>query len=220
MTNEKGTIIKSALKYLVKRQIEEGSVGFAVDNDHDHDCCWDDVLAWIEAQPCDDCISRQASVKGLTELINNLKGVQGDMGGAVNSARELIKTLPPVTPTSEDIKEAYFKGYDYGVKDWFRSKTQPCEDCISRQAVIDYAKDTCLDLDKDEDTEIFCDEIKAMTPVTPERPKGKWMECGGDEPWLKGYCCSLCNFTATNKYNYCPDCGAEMSGGGEDANNN
>lgn len=46
----KETIIKSALKYLVKMQIEEGSVGFAVDNDHDHDCRWDDVLAWLEAQ--------------------------------------------------------------------------------------------------------------------------------------------------------------------------
>lgn len=190
MTRE--TMIKSALKYLVKMQIEGGSVGFAVDNDPDHDCCWDDVLAWIETQPtdiawvvgndgaqvafknmpvdkaqqicaiigdeaqCKDCISRQAvidqtwdwesfknitrrdglsilkemrtkieampsvtpsynsiktelkpcedyisreeGIKGLTELINNLKGVQGDMGGAVNSARELIKTLPPVIP--------------------------------------------------------------------------------------------------------------------------
>lgn len=41
MTKE--TIIKSVLK-----DIEEGSVGIAVDNDPDHDCCWDDVLAWIE----------------------------------------------------------------------------------------------------------------------------------------------------------------------------
>lgn len=95
-TYAKGTIIKSALKYLVKRQIEEGSVGFAVDNDHDHDCCWDDVLAWLEAQPC-----------------------------------------------SEDIKEAYLKGYDYGVKDWFRSKTQPSEDYISNyiKHKIDYLED-------------------------------------------------------------------------------
>ena len=44
---------------------------------------------------------------------------------------------------------------------------EPCEDAVSRQAVIDYAKDTCLDLDKYEDTEIFCDEIKAMPSVTP-----------------------------------------------------
>lgn len=39
MTNEE--VIKSALKYLIKMQIEEGSAGFAVDNDHDHDCWWD-----------------------------------------------------------------------------------------------------------------------------------------------------------------------------------
>ena len=60
MTNKmiaKSTIIKSALKYLVKMQIEEGSVGFAVDNDPDHDCCWDDILSWLEAQPCEDCIN-------------------------------------------------------------------------------------------------------------------------------------------------------------------
>lgn len=59
-TGAKETIVKSALKYLVKMQIEEGSVGFAADNDHDHDCCWDDVLAWIEAQPSEDCVSREA----------------------------------------------------------------------------------------------------------------------------------------------------------------
>ena len=51
LTDAKETIIKSALKGLVKMQIEEGSVGFAVDNDPDHDVCWDDVLAWLEAQP-------------------------------------------------------------------------------------------------------------------------------------------------------------------------
>ena len=45
---------------------------------------------------------------------------------------------------------------------------KPCEDCISRQAVIDYAKDTCLDLDKYEDTEVLCDEIKASPSVTPQ----------------------------------------------------
>ena len=30
-------------------------------------------------------------------------------------------------------KEAYIQGYDYGVKDWFKSKSQPCEDAISRE---------------------------------------------------------------------------------------
>lgn len=33
-------------------------------------------------------------------------------------------------------KEAYIQGYDYGVKDWFKSKSQPCEDAISREDAI------------------------------------------------------------------------------------
>ena len=45
---------------------------------------------------------------------------------------------------------------------------EPCEDAISRQAVLDYAKDTCLDLDSFEDTEVFCDEIKLLPSVTPQ----------------------------------------------------
>lgn len=54
VTNAKETIIKSALKYLIKKQIEEGSAGFAIDNDPDHDYCWDDVLTWLEAQQSED----------------------------------------------------------------------------------------------------------------------------------------------------------------------
>ena len=33
-------------------------------------------------------------------------------------------------------KEAYIQGYDYGVKDWFKSKSQPCEDAISREDAL------------------------------------------------------------------------------------
>ena len=47
---------------------------------------------------------------------------------------ELINAVKNGTPLeaqpTDEIKEAYLKGYDYGVKDWFKSKTQPCEDCI------------------------------------------------------------------------------------------
>ena len=53
------------------------------------------------------------------------------------------------------------------------------------------------------------DCLNELPPVTPQLKIGLWMECGGDEPWLKGYCCSLCNFTTTQKYDYCT-CGAKM----------
>ena len=49
---------------------------------------------------------------------------------------------------------------------------EPCEDCISRQAVLAIAGDSCLDLDSYEDTREFCDEIKALPPVTPQPMSG------------------------------------------------
>lgn len=55
-------------------------------------------LLSLEQQPCEDAVSREEGIEELTELVNNLKRIQGDMGGAVNSARELIKALPSVTP--------------------------------------------------------------------------------------------------------------------------
>jgi hypothetical protein len=48
----------------------------------------------------------------------------------------------------------------------------PCEDCISRQAVLAIAGDSCLDLDSYEDTREFCDEIKELPPVQPKPKAG------------------------------------------------
>lgn len=100
---------------------------------------------------------------------------------------------------------------------------QPNEDCISREHAKQFLYYEIERLHDDSLYDCFAriidDMYNELPPVIPERPKGKWMECGGDEPWLKGYCCSLCNFTTTIKYNYCT-CGAEMSGGEEDADSN
>lgn len=160
-TDAKETIIKSALKYLVKKQIEEGSVGFAVDNDPDNDCCWDDILAWLE------------------------------------EAQE------------QAIKEAYEKGYEYGVKDWFDKSTK-AQTCIE-----DYPTCTeCEHYDREKHyCPRFCQVIKdALAEAQPK--VGKWMEVDDEMPIAYG--CSECDSTVSRKYNYCPECGAEMSGGDED----
>lgn len=87
------------------------------------------------------------------------------------------------------------------------STTRPCEDCISRQALQEWIKNkTFGDIVVASEHNFDC-----LSSVEPERKLGKWIECGGDEPWLKGYCCSLCNFTTTQKYDYCT-CGAKMEG--------
>lgn len=57
MTREE--IIKSALKFLVLKQKEQGSWGYSDRNDNE--ISWDKVLEWLEKQPCSDLICGGAS---------------------------------------------------------------------------------------------------------------------------------------------------------------
>ena len=97
---------------------------------------------------------------------------------------------------------------------------QPCEDCISREAVIDHI---C------EDKECYKEECKGRTlkrcidlqwvfdlpSVTPQRPKAKWII----HPIDCHLACSKCLTRAPYdcKTNFCPVCGAEMGGADDDA---
>lgn len=94
------------------------------------------------------------------------------------------------------------------------------EDCVSRQAVIAIASDSCLDLDNYEDTKEFCDEIKDLPPVTPTRKVGKWINkshksgCGILFVASECTCCRKKTLFNCDEllYNYCPNCGADMRG--------
>ena len=147
----------------------------------------DRAIKALKQQPCEDCISRQKALDCF-EQTNTRQG-----------AKYAIETLPSVTPTSEDIKEAYLKGYDYGVKDWFKSKTQPCEDCVSRADVKEQMLKYGFNAPDMTVTEFVED---CLPSVTPQPKKGKWIGCK----------CSKCNYEVMgwNKNNFCPNCGAEM----------
>lgn len=88
---------------------------------------------------------------------------------------------------------------------------EPCEDTISRQAVLDnaYAYGNGLE------PEGYCvniEDIQALPPVTPTRKKGKWIV----EIWnnREHHTCSACKKVVDYEpcYHYCPYCGAEMEG--------
>jgi hypothetical protein len=100
-------------------------------------------------------------------------------------------------------------------------KQEPCEDAVSRQAVLDYAKDTILNLCMHDDTEVFCDEIKDLPSVTPTRKKGKWIKEETIHGWDGfSYQCSKCGRSIhldtevedLTDYPFC-HCGAEMESG-------
>ena len=114
--------------------------------------------------------------------------------------------LPPVTPRTNLAKTS--------------------QDCISRKAV---RKLICQNNDYygySERFHDFTEKCLQLPPATPQRPTGKWEYVQYDgNPNIGNWHCSECNrivcgaITAVNPvyaYKYCPNCGAEMSGGGED----
>ena len=108
---------------------------------------------------------------------------------------------------------------------------EPCKDAVSRQAVLDVVKfeENWLSDAKSNnaDTDIAFSGIRTqvakLSPVTPARKKGKWINTDVTILNRQGYLvheviCSECDGISYfrsmgNKYigaNYCPNCGAKM----------
>lgn len=116
---------------------------------------------------------------------------------AVKELKALLNMCDP-SPLTKELEDAL----KMAIK---ALEQQPSEDCISREAVIDYITANygfCHNL-------IEC--VRALSPVTSERPKGKWI-------WdlrMGLHKCSVCGKFCDFDYLYCPNCGS-YNGGGED----
>ena len=104
------------------------------------------------------------------------------------------------------------------------AQSQPCEDAVSRQDVDAYIAKLMSGYLYDEERtrlEEFSAYLWELPSVTPERLKGTW-KVFTDINADRRYSCSICNNYIIKlrederEFNYCPNCGAEMSGGGED----
>ena len=87
---------------------------------------------------------------------------------------------------------------------------QPCEDAVSREAVLAIAGDSCLDLDNYEDTKAFCDEIKELPSVAHTQKLGRWIFVDKAHEHAR---CSECGYGSVDLFdgrphNYCPNCGS------------
>ena len=106
MTREE--IIKSALKFLVLKQKEQGSWGYSDRNDNE--ISWDKVLEWLEKQPCGDLISRE-----------DAKNVLANLGISIEDYWEdAIDGLPPVEPERNTGK------WLLTIEDWNRWTCSEC----------------------------------------------------------------------------------------------
>jgi hypothetical protein len=112
---------------------------------------------------------------------------------------------------------------------------EPCEDAVSREAVVEYIKTSDAELGHDSENELVVKDILNMPPVTPthietvtefadrcrecgKQKKGKWInkshtsDCGIKFVASECTCCGKKTFFDCDQlvYNYCPNCGAEM----------
>ena len=121
MTREE--IIKSALKFLVQKQIEQGSHGFS-DAD-DNEISWDEVIGWLEQQPItwivgkDNC---QVAVRNMP--IDKMQKICAIIG----EEEQQPKTIQEKQAESEKYQKAFDDGYENGyAQARFDYEQQPCE---------------------------------------------------------------------------------------------
>ena len=104
---------------------------------------------------------------------------------------------------------------------------QPCEDCISREDILDAietwdkfgvnAEQKLIRWQDHYVPYVHLDDVRNaianMLSVTPQRLKGKWVSAEHfDEIYGKAYDCSNCGHGVIGTPNYCPNCGADMRG--------
>jgi len=156
---------------------------------------------YLDQKPCDDCISRQ----WLMECVDE-GWIKFDTEKDENTFVHLVRDIaPPVTPQPKPKMEES-EGKEF------------CEDAISRQAVEEMIKaemperGTWMiegDTEKDTVCEVCADliqKLSALPSVTSQPKIGRWI---ARNSFLLQYKCSECGWES-EKYNYCPNCGAEM----------
>ena len=89
---------------------------------------------------------------------------------------------------------------------------ESCEDCISRQAVLDIAKTSKSNWI---DNSVLFKKVNELPSVQPIRPKGEWVEHEVEKEWYKCSVCGSCwdkGEVENCNINFCPNCGADMRG--------
>lgn len=56
-------------------------------------------------------------------------------------------------------------------------------------------------------------DVRGLPTIERKKGKWEWAELSGFNEQLKLPSCSICHCFFYSRYNYCPNCGAEMDGG-------
>ena len=124
-----------------------------------------EIIKDLEQESCADCISREDTLK-------KFKQIYFDNDTVVRCAELVLGGMPPVTP-----------------------EQQLCEDCISRQ----YLLDNCV-VDKVTMPYVPVSKIENAPPVAPQPKTGRWILVQRDK--YIDVNCSVCGSTRLKGYAY------------------
>ena len=133
----------------------------------------------LEQQLCEDCISREKAKQFLYERLDRLNDDElYDIFSRIID--DMYNELPPVTPSYNSIK----------------TELKSCDDCISRQAVLNTLDYIDKVLDEDRTVEKYKEMLKecyeVLPPVTPNQKMGHWVYDYISADGHKTYHCSEC----------------------------
>ena len=170
----------------------------------------------------DDLISRQAAIVTAIRAATDWHKLANPQYSIAYCIGEAIRQLPSAEPEPCDDPRAdiYYLAEKIGIHRLYalvvelRGEPDPCKDAVSRQAAIDAIRAMQTYKLFAGDDLILVDQAGAQTelmmlPSAQPRPRGKWIpkrDCR--------YHCSLCDGVAPKgcRWDYCPNCGADMRG--------
>ena len=101
--------------------------------------------------------------------------------------------------------------YDMFLKSELYDDIKPCEDAISREALIDahyeYLNEHSYECPEFQGWSL--ELMKNAPPVAPSGQSGEWIDCGS---YYKCPFCEEIELESDGKTNFCPNCGAKMKG--------
>ena len=156
------------------------------------------IIDALEAQPTD-AVSRQDVDAYIAKLMSGY--LYDEERTRLEEFSAYLWELPFVTPRTNLAKTS--------------------QDCISREAVLEGLANMAKAKAKSDAQKSMMGRcmffVEQLPSVTPQRPKGKWIEIFVETPndpynyGFKAHKCSKCEYRPLQISNYCPNCGADNS---------
>jgi hypothetical protein len=142
-------------------------------------------------EPCEDVISRQSAISLASDLKHDLPDDDrlADMVMAHNEGILDYQTQLSLLPSVNQ---------------------EPCEDAISRRAVLNTIRDWLKTAMMADGKPTLCDSIRDLPSVTSVEKVGRWIRITDKTGHFLTWQCDKCGLQHKFSTNYCSNCGAKM----------